>query len=82
MLRYRRRAGRPGHYGRWGIVALATFAMMAAYGGIASAPAEMMTAAITGYRCTTARAKTNRPMQTVTEPRKLSSRPDSLALVS
>ena len=46
-------------------VALATLAMMAANGGITSATAEMMTAAMTEYRSTTAQAMTNKPMQIV-----------------
>ena len=51
--------------GRRRSVALATFAMIAANGGITSATTDMMTAATTEYRSTTAQETTNKPMQIV-----------------
>lgn len=53
------------HHRRRRSVALAAFAMIAANGGITSATAETMTAAVTEYRSRTAQARTNKPMQTV-----------------
>jgi len=55
-------AGRP--YGRRRSVALATLATMAASGGMTRATADMMTAASTEYRSTTAQDTTNSAMQT------------------
>jgi hypothetical protein len=53
-----------GRYGRRRSVALATFAMITANGGITSATAEMAIAAVVEYRSTTAQDRTNNPMQT------------------
>jgi hypothetical protein len=53
-----------GRYGRRRSVALATFAMITANGGITSATADMAIAAVVEYRSTTAQDRTNNPMQT------------------
>jgi len=56
-------------YGRRRSVALATFAMITANGGITSAAAEMAIAAVIEYLSTTAQDRTNNPMQTVMSTR-------------
>src|SRR5580704_7624428 len=53
-----------GRYGRRRSVALATFAMITANGGITSATTDMAIAAVVEYRSTTAQDRTNNPMQT------------------
>src|SRR5580700_4125459 len=58
-----------GRYGRRRSVALATFAMITANGGITSAMADRTIAAVVEYRSTTAQDRTNNPMQTVMSAR-------------
>src|ERR1700730_10748640 len=69
-------SARKARYGRRRSVALATFAMITANGGITSATADMAIAAVIEYRSTTAQDRTNNPMQTVmsTRYRRLSRR--------
>jgi hypothetical protein len=56
-------------HGRRRSVALATFAMITANGGITSATADTMIAAVVEYRSRTAQDRTNKPMQTVMSTR-------------